>query len=78
MLIVIPQRGHGHRHSDSLRLPIVAAVPGTRHPVVVQGALRQGRDVLIGQRAVGGVCVDALLLVHYPIDWVLATRLSNR
>lgn len=54
---------------------IPLAIPMSRYPVVVEGPV--GQRALADQRR--GVRVQALLLVHYPVDRVLhAARLPHR
>lgn len=77
--IRIPESRRRDRHVHSFRLPIriSVTVPSARYPVVVQGRLRQRVHVLIRQRTRRRVRVEALLLLHYPIDRIFPSRLAN-
>lgn len=77
--LLVPECRRGHGHVDGLRLPVGVSVPVPAHrdTVVVERALGQRVDVLVGQVAGHRVGVQALLVIHDPVHWVLPPRLSH-
>lgn len=51
----------------------------SRDPIVIQVAMAQGVNIVIGKNSNGRtVGVETLLMVHYSVDGILSSALSHR